>query len=556
MSTSQALNSPFDHHQTTTTVYPAERSTSEKQRAVAFVGGTSVRYSDEIQAMLRSRLRIAGTIALAGFLVFFIRGFFLLGEYRPEVTLQIVHGGVVALLTIFTTILWTRLPISHFGLRTFEVLMFGTMALFFAYLQFLVFHDGRVLEWAEPAYRDQILTLATAGNALRWFVLIVLYGTFIPNTWRRCAVVVGIMALTPLALTMCVCHSCPIMGPHTGPAVFDFAVALSMAAAIAIFGSYRISELHQEVVQARKLGQYQLHRRLGSGGMGEVYLGEHLLLKRSCAVKLIRPEQVDETNLSRFEREVRAMATLTHWNTVEVYDYGHAEDGTFYYVMEYLPGMSLQELVEQHGPLPAARAVHFLRQVCAALREAHSIGLIHRDVKPSNVIASERGGIRDIAKLLDFGLVQKYGLADDNTKLTSQGTILGSPPYISPEQALGKTTVDARTDIYSVGGLAYFLLTGQPPFVRETATEMLVAHVHEMPIPPNEVQPEVPDDLADIVMRCLQKKREDRYQDIETLDRALADCDCADHWTRQQAAVWWEEHKDAVIEEGDFVVTA
>jgi serine/threonine-protein kinase len=157
------------------------------------------------------------------------------------------------------------------------------------------------------------------------------------------------------------------MGQHTGPALFRMTVVMSMGAAIAIFGSYKIAELQQEAYAARKLGQYQLHRRLGSGGMGEVYLGEHILLRRDCAIKLIRPDQAgDPTNLSRFEREVQAMATLTHWNTVEIFDYGHADDGTFYYVMEYLPGMTLQELVERHGPLPAGRAVHFLRQMCAA----------------------------------------------------------------------------------------------------------------------------------------------------------------------------------------------
>ena len=175
---------------------------------------------------------------------------------------------------------------------------------------------------------------------------------------------------------------------------------------------------------------------------------------------------------------------------VEIYDYGHAADGTFYYVMEYLPGLSLQELVDRHGPLPPGRVIHFLRQLCAALQEAHGIGLIHRDIKPSNVIACRRGGVYDVAKLLDFGLVVHNALLsgqDDSDKLTIQGTILGSPPFISPEQALGKNQVDSRTDIYSLGGLGYFLLTGQPPFVRQTAMALLVAHVHEAVTPPREL---------------------------------------------------------------------
>jgi serine/threonine-protein kinase len=290
------------------------------------------------------------------------------------------------------------------------------------------------------------------------------------------------------------------------------------------------------------LGQYKLKRKLGSGGMGEVYLAEHLLLRRPCAVKLIRADQLgNPLHLERFEREVRAMATLTHWNTVEIFDYGHAEDGTFYYVMEYLPGMNLERLVSQNGPLPAERAVHFVRQVCQALREAHLVGLLHRDVKPSNIIACERGGIHDVAKLLDFGLVQGSGLNESPAKLTMQGTILGSPPYLSPELALGKRDLDPRSDIYSVGAVAYFLLTGQPPFPRETAMQMLLAHAYEQPRPVQEVRPDVPGDVAEVVMRCLRKNPEERYPDVTSLEKAFAACGVAELWTEEMAAAWWRE---------------
>jgi serine/threonine-protein kinase len=441
------------------------------------------------------------------------------------------------------------LRLSIRALRVIELTFFGVMALFFGYLQYEGFHQGQVLTWAQDQYREQVLGLATASNSLRWFVLIVLYGTFIPNTWRRCATIVGILALTPLVLTFLVCHDCAVMGHYTRPALFQMLVVLGMGTAIAIFGSYKIAELQQEAYAARKLGQYQLQRRLGSGGMGEVYLGEHILLRRACAIKLIRADQAgDPTNLSRFEREVQAMATLTHWNTVEIFDYGHADDGTFYYVMEYLPGMTLQELVERHGPLPPGRAVHFLRQICAALQEAHGIGLIHRDIKPRNVIACRRGGVYDVAKLLDFGLVQDVGLGKEASKLTVQGTILGSPPYMSPEQALGKDNLDARTDIYSLGSLAYFLLTGQPPFTRDSAMEMVVAHVHEAPAPLTDHRPELPVDLQDVILRCLNKSPDQRFQDVDSLDRALADCSCADQWDRDRATEWWKEREQAALE--------
>ena len=241
------------------------------------------------------------------------------------------------------------------------------------------------------------------------------------------------------------------------------------------FGARTISRLRRQVAEARQLGQYRLRRRIGAGGMGEVYLAEHQLLKRPCAVKLIRPGDVaDPKALARFEREVRLTATLSHPNTVEIYDYGRTEDGTYYYVMEYLPGLSLAELVERHGPLPPGRAVYLLRQVCGALREAHAAGLIHRDIKPSNIFAARRGGMDDVAKLLDFGLVLPAATAGA-PHLSGEGQILGTPLFMSPEQATGGRELDERSDIYSLGAVAYYLLTGRPPFDEGDGMRLLIA---------------------------------------------------------------------------------
>lgn len=534
-----------------TTIFSDKASTGSspaERPCMALAPGSQPHLSDEIHCLLRRRLRVAGLIALAGFGIFLAK----LLLYPPPVDgpqpLDLaLHAGVVALQLVLGALLWSRVCLSMRALRAIELALFGSMALFFAYFQYSIFHRGAFLRWGLPEFHDRVLTLGTMSNSLRWFILIVLYGTFIPNTWRRCATVVGLLVLTPLVVTLVVCWDCAIMSQHMASALFDMMVILSIGAAIAIFGSYRIHELEEEAFQARQLGQYKLLKRLGKGGMGEVFLGEHVLLRRACAIKLIRPDQAgDPVNLSRFEREVRAMATLTHWNTVEVYDYGRDADGTFYYVMEYLPGMSLQELVERHGPLPPGRAIHFLRQVCAALKEAHAIGLIHRDIKPSNVFVCERGGVHDVAKLLDFGLVvhnsplATLGKGESGAdKLTIQGSILGSPPYISPEQALGKGAIDARTDIYSLGGLAYFLLTGQPPFLRETAMELLVAHVHESITPPRIHRPEVPHDLEAVILRCLQKNPADRFPDVHALDDALAQCQAADQWSNEAAQRWW-----------------
>ncbi len=335
---------------------------------------------------------------------------------------------------------------------------------------------------------------------------------------------------------------------------------MAIAAVIAIFGSYKISSLREEAEEARKLGQYTLKQKLGSGGMGEVYLAEHLLLRRPCAVKLIRPEQAgDPAFLTRFEREVRAMATLTHWNSVEVFDYGHAEDGTFYYVMEYLPGLSLQELVEKHGPLCPSRAVHLLRQVCQALREAHGIGLIHRDIKPSNVIVCQRGAIPDVAKLLDFGLVHSMVLDGQDEKLTVLGTIVGSPPFMSPEQAAGTDKVDSRSDIYSLGAVAYFLLTGQAPFVRDTAMKMLMAHAYEPVKPLRDAKADIPLDLEQVILRCLEKDPNNRFQDAASMEKALAQCECANRWTEDEAVEWWrkrDNEKRQPVDENQTLVLA
>jgi serine/threonine-protein kinase len=390
-----------------------------------------------------------------------------------------------------------------------------------------------------------VFRLASVAAALRWFLLIVVYGTFIPNTWRRCATVVGSLALLPVALMVAGSQLDQATAAYVLAALPETIILMATAVAIAVFGSHKIRELHEKAHEAQRIGQYQLKEILGFGGMGAVYLAEHVLLRRPCAIKLIRPDQAgDPKALIRFEREVRAAATLTHWNTIEIFDYGHADDGTFYYVMEYLPGMNLEDLIEQHGALPPERAVHLLRQVCQALREAHGIGLIHRDIKPSNIFACERGKIYDVAKLLDFGLVKSFGTEDDSVKLTRDGALAGSPAYMSPEQALGHKVLDARSDIYNVGAVGYFLMTGKLPFDRESALQMLHAHAYEPLVPSQEFNAAVPADLQRVILRCLEKDPDHRYQDAVTLEKALAACESTNPWTDERAEEWWRRRGD------------
>ena len=295
--------------------------------------------------------------------------------------------------------------------------------------------------------------------------------------------------------------------------------------------------------EVNRFGPYRLKEKLGAGGMGEVYEAEHTLLERPCAIKFIRPGRgTDETALNRFEREVRVTAKLTHFNTVEIYDYGHTSDGTFYYVMELLPGLNLGELVKRHGPLPPERVVYFLRQVCGALCEAHAAGFVHRDITPANIFAASRGGVHDVAKLLDFGLV-KQPTSEDATNPTTmpKGRFSGSPSYMSPEQATAYEEADARSDIYSLGAVAYYLLTGRPPFSRKTLRQVLAAHKRDEVVAPSRLRDGLPGDLEGILLRCLEKSPNDRFQDMQTLRHALSGCDCANRWTEERAAAWWRE---------------
>jgi serine/threonine-protein kinase len=298
---------------------------------------------------------------------------------------------------------------------------------------------------------------------------------------------------------------------------------------------------------ARKLGQYQLKQRLGEGGMGEVYFAEHVLLRRPCAVKVIRPSQAgDPDTLQRFLREVQVTATLTHPNNIQIFDYGQASDGTVFYAMEYLSGLNLDELVRRHGPLPPRRANFVLRQLCGALAEAHAISLIHRDIKPSNVILCQRGGLHDVVKLLDFGLARMQSTETAGRTLTQAELIFGTPAFMSPEQASGKKQLDERSDIYSLGALAYFLVIGQPPFVRDSVVETLNAHINEEAVPLRSSRHDLLEDFESIVLRCLAKRPGERFSTVSDVQQALLTCGQND-WTELEAAAWWNGHLTDVL---------
>ena len=384
-------------------------------------------------------------------------------------------------------------------------------------------------------------------------VLMLIDAIYVPKSWRRAAIMSSSLAVLPAGILAGAYVFYPDLVRWVGEpradgnrplAVFAVdAVFLFTLAAISSFAAHTISRLRSQVTEARRFGQYRLGEQIGAGGMGEVFLAEHELLKRPCAVKLIRPELVLAAGtIDRFEREVRINATLSHPNTVEIFDYGRTEDGTYYYVMEYLPGMSLGDLVERYGPLHPGRAVYLLRQVALALQEAHEAGLIHRDIKPSNIFAARRGGMDDVAKLLDFGLVRPAA-PSSSTGTSDERQILGSPLYMSPEQATSSRPIDARSDIYSLGAVAYYLLTGRPPFDAPSVIEAIAAHAKDPVVPPSQIRHDVPTDLDAVVLRCLAKDPMERFPDAENLEIALGRCSCASSWDKALARQWWNDLK-------------
>jgi hypothetical protein len=496
---------------------------------VGLVFGAGNSAASELTVLLRKRLRVLGLMGTAVYawvvlytLPYLISSPTTFAGFR----LSLLACSVIApVFVVVSWLLWSRRALSLPQLRWVEGLSLCLVLVHLAAsrYEYLVYYGlQKVIQEGPPVSPPRF----AAFLCLPFFGLVMAYGTLIPNTWKRGLAMTGLIAVSPIALaTVAALQQGALSWALTFALLLPSLAMMAGAAALGVAGAHRIEVLRQEAVEARRLGQYQLGERLGSGGMGEVYLAEHLLLRRPCAIKLIRPDRASDPQiLLRFEREVQATATLTSWHTVEIYDYGHAQDGTFYYVMEYLPGPTLEQSVREQGPMPAGRVIHVLRQLCSALHEAHSAELIHRDIKPGNVIACQRGGLDDVVKLLDFGLVRVLRVARAGPDLTQEGVIAGTPGYMSPEQASGKQDLTAASDIYSLGAVAYFLLTGQAPFVRETVMQVLAAHISEPVVPPSRLRADMPADLEAVVLRCLEKAPAARFDSATSLSHALSGC--------------------------------
>lgn len=301
--------------------------------------------------------------------------------------------------------------------------------------------------------------------------------------------------------------------------------------------------LQRQVREAQELGQYVLEEKLGEGGMGIVYRARHAMLRRPTAVKLLLPERAGEKNLQRFEREVRQTARLSHPNTVTIYDYGRTPDGVFYYAMELLDGADLDEVVAVAGAQCAARTVHVLSCVAGALAEAHEQGLIHRDIKPANIVLCRQGGIYDVPKVVDFGLVKEL---EGEPGLTGENVFQGTPLYMSPESITEPGRVDARSDLYALGAVGYHFLTGQHVFAGKTLVEVCAQHLSEAPMPPSTRVQGVPEALERILLDCLAKDPALRPQSATELQKRLLAIDHLENWDAARAKAWWTAHETAL----------
>jgi eukaryotic-like serine/threonine-protein kinase len=360
----------------------------------------------------------------------------------------------------------------------------------------------------------------------------------LPTSARRTAalssIVLGCLMFSAIALAVTTEQDLPPVAFVIGAVVLS-----SVATVLATLGASVLHGLQRNFDKAVKLGRYTLDAKIGEGGMGIVYRAHHVLLRRPTAIKLLQKGRIGADALDRFEREVQHTSQLTHPNTIAVFDYGRSPDGVFYYAMEYLDGVDLEKLVRTFGPQKPGRVIRILEQVCGALQEAHDRGLIHRDIKPANIILCERGAVPDVAKVVDFGLAKEIAADGDTTQV-----ILGTPAFLAPEAITSPAMVGPAADIYALGAVGYFLLTGRRLFDGATSLDVCLKHVTTKPTPLHELAPETPPALADILMRCVAKDPAARPSSATSLARDLRAADARD-WDLDAARRWWTERAQA-----------
>ena len=495
--------------------------------------------------LLQSRLRIFALILMAAMLIWLIRGLFLTGSayLMLQATALVVVGAMAAPL-------WSEHLFTRSRLRLLELALVAvTLARLGAYGYFVV------LDHLDAG--TDLLALAEVYNTtLAVVALIVVYGMLIPNVWKRTAAVASAIAVVPLIglgglWFLDHPHYVQLRSVVGRETITDLSLALVISVLTATAGSQIIYALRHEARVAKNMGQYQLQERIAVGGMGEIWRASHRFLARPAAVKVIQPDKVDPLDrgaassvLERFEREAQATATLESLHTVRVYDFGRTDHGEFYYAMELLNGFDCEQLVERFGPIRPARAIHLLLQACDSLSEAHELGQVHRDVKPSNLFLCKVGLTFDVVKVLDFGLVTRSGSEQNRDARLQEEGMAGTPAYMAPEQVLAVTTIDERADLYALGCVAYWMLTGHTVFDIDRPLAMAVAHVKAPPMPPSRrTEVPIPKDLEAIIMKCLEKEPSRRPASAQELARMLLACDPGERWGPEEARDWWGQHR-------------
>jgi serine/threonine-protein kinase len=463
----------------------------------------SDQFVESTRKLLRERLLIAIAVLIA-----IIVSVKLIILVTGQATTRTFVNRLVTLV-LLSVIWWVikRAPSMSLGkLRLLEL-----SVVFVPLLEVLLVQHYETIRLIEAGEVERVpVLLASLGAVVGLFIAI--YGIFIPSNWRRTAAIALTAAILP---TIVAFIQYQLVDELSTVASVGFATptVLIMMACVATVGAHAVHTIRQEAESARQYGQYQLTEEIGRGGMGVVYRAEHRMLKRPAAIKLIRSEcAADEQAIARFEQEVQLSATLSHWNTVQIYDYGRTAMGDFYYVMEYLEGKTLSDALKSGGKATPDVAVRILRQICDGLEEAHTKTMVHRDLKPDNIFVSDCGTQCYMVKILDFGLA---GTKEESKRDRS---VSGSPSYMSPEQIRGEQ-VDGRSDIYSLGCILFECLTGRALFYGETVSEVLNQHLNEHPN--LQLGSDLNEDFASIVRRCVEKDNEDRFQDVSELREAL-----------------------------------
>jgi eukaryotic-like serine/threonine-protein kinase len=515
-------------------------STAPAPTPKSFALGSAPRNTQESRAFLQHRLTLFGqffcllSLGLFGFLA-------LLMPARETVSLSewfVRTGWIKLVVTAALGAVWAILGSSRIkpSLAALERIDAGLLLLL--------------------GVLASILSILLPPMPGRWFTVILAFtnivfmrAVFVPGSPFRSGFLSALTAVPVMVAVYLIAIRDTRLAEQCSLAYFMGAMGTWCLFAIggATVTAYIVHGLRERVREATELGQYTLVEKIGEGGMGIVYKAKHALLRRPTAIKILYADGADAGKLARFEREVQLTSQLAHPNTIAIYDYGHTAEGIFYYAMEYLDGITLEDLVREHGPQPAGRVVHILSQMCGALSEAHGIGLIHRDIKPANVLLCERGGLSDVVKVVDFGLVKSLRPAEDGragVSATQTNAITGTPLYLSPEAIRSPEAIDGRADLYAVGAVGYFLLTGKVVFEGGSVIEICGHHLHTPPTPPSaRLGRPVAEDIEQVILRCLAKDPGARPADAIALRQALTACRDAGSWGEVEARDFWARQK-------------